>query len=367
MPEIAIFVGTRPEIIKMAPVIWDLRKRASLNVPIVHTGQHYDSEMSEQFIRELDIPEPSQFLGVGSGSQGQQLSKVVVSAENYLTSERIDLAVVEGDTNSALGVALAASKNNIPLAHVEAGCRSFDKTMPEEINRVLIADCADLNLAPTKNCLKNLQNEGIPDARIYLSGHPIVTLLTHVRGDIIRSDIRKQLHLKKRGYVLVTTHRQENVDSPQQLRSILESLEDLPTTVVLPIHPRTKKNLAAFKLAGLLKRLRTTKPLGYLDTLRLILDAEAVITDSGGIQQEAFLLGTPCLTIRKTTEWIETVEKGGNFLVKRPTEIAASFSELRRNHSQILDNIHKAGDVFGDVNSAARISEALVKKQQEAC
>lgn len=365
MPKIAIFVGTRPEIIKMAPIIWDLRKRTNLSVPIIHTGQHYDLEMSEQFIRELAIPEPSQFLGVGSGSQGQQLSKVVASAEGYLTSELIDLAVVQGDTNSALGVALAASKNNIPLAHVEAGCRSFDKTMPEEINRVLIADCADLNLAPTKNCLKNLQNEGIRDTRIYLSGHPIVTLLHRLRGDIKRSDMIKKMHLKKRGYVLATTHRQENVDSPRQLRTILKSLEDLPTTVVLPIHPRTKKNIDAFKLTGLLTRLRTTSPLGYLNTLRLISDAEAVITDSGGIQQEAFLLGTPCLTIRKTTEWIETIENGGNFLVKRPTEIVASFSKLRRNYDRILDNIHKAGDVFGDVNSAARISEALIKKQRK--
>lgn len=343
----------------MAPVIWAMKKRLKQDLRIVHTGQHYDWEMSAQFFQELDIPKPDKFLGVGSGTQGQQLSRIIASTEVGLAEGPIELAVVEGDTNSALGVALAASKNSIPLAHVEAGCRSFDKTMPEEINRILIADCADLNLAPTENCLKNLQSEGIPDSRIILTGHPIVSLLHHLRNEVSHSDIMQRTNVKKRKYVLATTHRQENVDSPERLRSILKSLSNLETTVVLPIHPRTRKNARTFKLDKFLKKIKATVPLGYLDTLRLIRDAEAVITDSGGIQQESFLLGTPCLTIRKTTEWMETVSNGGNLLVRNPSGIGEAYARVRRDNDVMRENIQKGGLVFGNADSAERISYSV--------
>ncbi len=366
MRKIAIFVGTRPEIIKMAPIIWDLTNHPKDDVPIVHTGQHYDWEMSEQVIRELKIPEPSQFLGVGSGSQGRQLSTIIASAEAYLLKKRIELAVVEGDTNSALGVALAASKNNIKVAHVEAGCRSFDRSMPEEINRILIADCADLNFAPTHNCLENLHMEGIPSNRIFLTGHPIVTLLEHLKGKIAHSNVLTRLHLDKGKYVLATAHRQENVDYRSLLRAILKSLGNLPTTVILPLHPRTKKNIHNYKLSNLLRKLHVTAPLGYLDTLRLIRDADAVVTDSGGIQQEAFLLGTPCLTIRRTTEWTETVENGGNILVKDPSEIGNAYTRLRKERGRIVKDISWAGNIFGDAGSARRIQSILLRKPRSA-
>jgi UDP-N-acetylglucosamine 2-epimerase len=358
MPRIGVFVGTRPEIIKLAPVIRDLNKRTD-DIAVIHTGQHYDWEMSEQFFKELNIAEPNQFLGVGSGAQGLQLSKVISSAEACLVKRKIKLAVVEGDTNSALGVALAAAKNNVQLAHVEAGCRSFDKTMPEEMNRILIADCADINLAPTENCVQNLRNEGIPQRKVTLTGHPLVTLIKNVREKIRMSTVNQSLALKKRGYVIATAHRKENVDDPRRLRSILKSLSDLPTTVVFPIHPRTRDNIKKFKLSTLLKPIHSTPPLGYLDTLRLIEDAEAVITDSGGIQQEAFLLKTPCLTIRKTTEWIETIQGGGNFLVENLSEIDTLFKEVRQDRTRIVKKIVKAGDVFGDYKSASHISDAL--------
>lgn len=361
MRRIAVFVGTRPEIIKMATVAAELQKRLSgEEFSLVHTGQHYDWEMSEQFLQELDIPKPDEFLGVGSGSQGDQLAKTVKLTEDFLQKQHVKLVAVEGDTNSALGVALAAAKNDIAVAHVEAGCRCFDKSMPEEINRVLIADCADLNLAPTKNCVGNLLREGIPKRRVVLSGHPLVTLLKQVASRIDASTIQRKLSVSKGKYALLTTHRQENVDDKGRLKSILDAAGTLPTKIVFPIHPRTEKNVQRFGLNVLLKPFKKVAPLGYLDTLRLVRDAELVITDSGGLQQEAFLFRTPCITLRERTEWIETLEGGGNLLVPEPRQLGAAYNKITDNYKQFKARIRDAGQVFGDSNSALRNAEAIL-------
>ncbi len=358
MARLAVFVGTRPEIIKMASVLEALRP-SSFDVSLIHTGQHYDWEMSGQFFKELGLAEPDEFLGVGSASQGMQLAKVVKATEKYLLKQGTIIATAEGDTNSALGAALAASKNNIPFAHVEAGCRSFDRAMPEELNRILISDCADLNLAPTKNCIGNLQREGIPDSRIKLTGHPIVTLLSKVRNRITSIQVVKEMKLKEHGYVLLTTHRAENVDGRRRLKATLKEANELPTKVVFPVHPRTGRNISRFHLKSLLSNIITTRPLSYFETLALIRSADAVITDSGGIQQEAFLLQTPCLTIRTTTEWVETVEAGVNSLVKDPRKIGAAYQKLHDERVEVKRRFQKAGPVFGGVESARRCAESI--------
>ncbi len=360
MSKIAVFVGTRPEIIKMASVIEDLKQRSPVEISLIHTGQHYDWRMSGQFFKELNLSEPEEFLGVGSGPPGEQLAKTVQSTEAYLQRQPTLIAAVEGDTNSALGVTLAASKNRIPVAHVEAGCRSFDKAMPEELNRILIADCADVNLAPTRNCIKNLQHEGIPEQRILLTGHPIVTLISKVKDRIEGSSILRRMSLEDRHYTLLTTHREENVDDRSQLKAILKGASMLSTTVVFPVHPRTKKNISKFHLKYLLSSMVTSPPLSYFDALRLIRDSEAVITDSGGIQQEAFLLKTPCLTIRKATEWVETVEAGVNTLVGDPKKIGEAFALLRKKYDTVTRRFSRAGQIFGSVESARLCARAIV-------
>jgi len=360
--KIAIILGTRPEIIKMQPIIKEIKQRDCSLLTLIHTGQHYDWNMSDSFIKELEIPEPNIFLNVRSGLHGYQTARIITRSERALKKEKPNIVLVEGDTNSALGTAIAASKLKINVGHVEAGCRSFDKIMPEEINRILIADLASLHFAPTETCVKNLLNEGIPRKQIHLTGHPIVDLLDQVRNKINENQIDK-FGLKPREYYLVTAHREENVDDKARFQSILEALSVLAESapVIFPMHPHTLKSAKKFRAEPYLSNLKVVNPVSYFEALSLIKSARIVLTDSGGIQQEGALLGTPCITLRTSTEWVETIEHGVNFLAKSKEEIITTAKRLENEHDTITKRFVQAKNIFGKPHVAARIVDILEK------
>jgi UDP-N-acetylglucosamine 2-epimerase len=337
--KIIAFVGTRPEIIKMQPVIKEIENSGNAFV-FVHSGQHYDFNMSDIFINELDLPKPNFFLGIKASSQGAQTGSIIAKSEEIIQKEKPDLILVEGDTNSALGASIAASKLSVPIGHIEAGCRSFDKSMPEEINRVIISHIASLHFTPTKNCSMNLVNEGVSRGQIFLTGHPLVDLLPKLMH---RLSFDKGLlgigTLEPRDYVLVTVHRRENIEDKNRLDNILSSLAQLSLQIplIFPCHPHTRLQISKFKLNDKLRNLKVIKPVGYLQSLALIKYARFVITDSGGIQQEAALLGSPCITVRDVTEWVETVMAGVNFLTGcDPRRIMKIASRIESNYDKIM-------------------------------
>lgn len=364
--KVAVFVGTRPEIIKMQPIIKELQSRKNVDLLFVHTGQHYDGNMSGDFIEEFDLPCPDKFLNIGLFSRLKQVGKAATGSQVPLKFFKPDVVLVLGDTNSALGVALAAADLNLPLGHVEAGCRCFDRTMVEEQNRVLIADLASLDFAPTSNCVTNLCREGIPDEIVFLTGHPIVDLLQKAKKAIDDHAILKY-GLHRNNYYFLTLHRQENVDDTARLEKILKAVHSLSqsNTIILPLHPRTKKNMMGnFKLSAYLRaKCIVTEPLGYMETLALIRNASLVMTDSGGVQQEAALLGVPCVTLRTCTEWIETVEAAVNFRAGFETEeILSTVSRVVAHRENILENLKEAHFLFGKPPVAKKIVDIIQKE-----
>lgn len=344
----------------MCPVVRALRGDEEVDLIFVHTAQHYDWNISERFLKELDLPSPHFFLNVRSGTHGHQTAKVIEQSESVLAKTRPSVVLVEGDTNSALGVSLASSKLNIPIGHVEAGCRSFDNAMPEETNRKMIADCSAFNFAPTRQCVKNLRREGVFPATIYFTGHPIVDLYLMMKPAIQKVDAPGKFGIKPENYALLTLHRQENTDDRQRLRSILRGVSSLPVPVIFPIHPRTRKRIAKYRLFGFLRNTIVTAPLGYLDTLSLIQKATVVLTDSGGVQQESYLLRTPCVTLRETTEWVETVHSRMNFLAG---STSSGITKTVKEVIKIRDTFHKRRitDCFGSGDAAHKILR-IVKK-----
>jgi UDP-GlcNAc3NAcA epimerase len=342
-------VGARPQFIKAAPVSRLLRQVA--REVLVHTGQHYDPEMSAVFFEELDIPAPDYHLGVGSGPHGRQTAQMLAGIEEVLLAERPDWVLIYGDTNSTLAGALAAVKLQIPLAHVEAGLRSFNRAMPEEHNRVLADHAADLLLCPTRTAVDNLAREGILQG-VYLVGDVMYDALLHnVRLASEHSAIWERLGVERGGYYLTTIHRPANTDHPATLRTLLEVLGRLDAPVILPLHPRTRR---AMRAADLHARggLQVIDPVGYLDMLVLERHARAILTDSGGVQKEAYLLAVPCITLRTETEWIETVEAGWNLLVHTdPEQILRAALEF---HPQ-----GRPPPLFGDGHAAERIVALL--------
>lgn len=309
-------VGARPQFIKLSSLSKELRRKH--REIILHTGQHYDDELSRIFFSELSIPKPDYNLGIGSSEHGEQTGRMLEKIEEVLLFERPDLVMVYGDTNSTLAGALAAAKQNMPVAHVEAGLRSFKKSMPEEINRVLTDQISSLLFCPTPTSVKNLKKEGITKG-VYLVGD---VMYDSVRENLSvaekKSKIMKSLSLTPKGFYLVTVHRAENTDIKKNLKRITQILTNLDGKVVFPIHPRTRKRLAEFKLLDKLvskKDLHLIDPVSYLDMLILEKNAKVVLTDSGGVQKEAFFLRTPCLTLREETEWVETLKGGINQLV----------------------------------------------------
>jgi UDP-GlcNAc3NAcA epimerase len=311
-------VGARPQFIKAAAVSRQLRARHQ--EVLVHTGQHYDYEMSGIFFDGLELPKADLNLGVGSGSHGVQTAAMLKGIEDVLSAERPDWLLIYGDTNSTLAGALAASKLHVPVAHVEAGLRSFNRLMPEEVNRVVTDHLSNLLLCPSQTAVSNLAREGIAD-KVHLVGDVMLDVLNWARhrSETDPPGILRRLGVQKRSYLLATLHRSENTDDPGRLSKVVAALNALDEPVIFPVHPRTRKALAAAG-CGVTSNVQIIEPVGYLDMVALTSSARLILTDSGGLQKEAYWLGIPCLTMRDETEWIETVETGWNILVGSDTE-----------------------------------------------
>ncbi|MFC4357804.1 non-hydrolyzing UDP-N-acetylglucosamine 2-epimerase [Halobium salinum] len=345
-------VGARPQFIKAFPVSRALADAGHEEV-LVHTGQHYDEEMSDVFFEELGIPEPAYNLGVGSDGHVQQTARMMTGLADLVEEEEPDCLLVYGDTNSTLAGALVAVQTNRGLVHVEAGLRSGNRDMPEETNRILTDHVSDVLCAPTAEAVRNLEAEGLEE-RTVNTGDVMYDAALWARDQAREhSDVLDRLELDDGGYVLATVHRAANTDDPARLEAILEGLASVDEPVVLPAHPRTKSRLEEYDLWDLATEyLRVVEPVGYLDFVRLLDGADRVATDSGGVQKEAFFLRTPCVTLREETEWVETVEAGGNVLVGADTE--AIEAALART-----DWSYGGGEPYGDGNAAAAVADSL--------
>lgn len=318
--KITAIVGARPHFIKLTPILEEL---VGHKIKIVHTGQHYDYEMSKIFFKELHIPKPDYHLGVKSESHAEQTGKMLIGVEWVLLKEKPALVLVFGDTNSTLAGGLAAVKLHIPVAHIEAGLRSFDRRMPEEINRVIVDQISDHLLCPTKTSIKNLKEEGIV-RNCHLVGDVMIdAIMKNIKIAKRKSKILERLSLKKKDYLLATIHRAENTDDKKNLSEIVNALSKIEETLLFPCHPRTLKFLKKYDLYTILEKskfVNIIKPVSYLDFLVLEKNARLILTDSGGVQKEAYFLGVPCVTVRDSTEWVETVRDGWNTLVEADRE-----------------------------------------------
>jgi UDP-GlcNAc3NAcA epimerase len=349
---IVTIIGNRPQFVKAAAVSRRLREQHE--ELIVHTGQHYDDELSRVFFEQLGVPRPDRQLGTGSGTNTAQTARILSELESVLADAEPDMTLVYGDTNSTLAGALASAQARIPLGHVEAGMRSFDRAMPEELNRVLTDHASDLLLCSTDTAVANLEREGV-SGQIRLVGDVMADVSLTFR-DIAeeRSRALEEHGLEPGGYLVVTSHRAGNVDDPLRLGRLVELLEALPLPAVFPLHPRTRARLEETGLLERLERadgLRLTPPVGYLDFLKLVRHARAVLTDSGGVQKEAYLLGVQCVTLRGSTEWVETVAAGWNVLVDLDRE--AALAAIERPPPAERPELYGGGD------AARRMVEAL--------
>jgi len=347
-------VGARPNFVKIMPIIQASRKVGLKNI-LVHTGQHYDYRMSAIFFKDLNIPKPDVYLGAGSDSHARQTAKIMTAFESVLLKEKPSLVLVVGDVNSTIACALTAVKLHIPVAHVEAGLRSFDMKMPEEVNRILTDRISDYLFTPSTDANKNLLNEGIKRNKIFLVGNIMIDTLLKFKS---KAELRKtyaRFGLENKKYVLLTMHRPENVDNKKYLVGIFAALKAISrkTPVVFPVHPRTGKNMSAFGLEKYIRnsKIALIKPIGYLDFLNLTIHARCVLTDSGGIQEETSVLKIPCLTLRENTERPITVWKGTNIVVG--TDKDAIVCQVNK----ILEGkIKKPGEIeLWDGNTAQRI------------
>lgn len=353
-------VGARPNFMKAAPVIRAGRATPGVTQVLVHTGQHYDRAMSDTFFSDLDLPEADENLGVGSGSHAEQTARVMLGFEPVLDQHRPDWVVVYGDVNSTIACALVAVKKGIQVAHVEAGLRSRDRAMPEEVNRLLTDQIAHLLLTPSRDGDANLQAEGIPAHRIRFVGNVMVDTLLHLRARARERQMADSLGLAGGEYAFVTLHRPSNVDESQPLRELLGALDDLATRmpVLFAVHPRTRKRIAEFGMDGLMRRVRLLDPLGYLETISLLETATLVLTDSGGLQEETTVLGVPCLTARPNTERPVTITEGTNRLV--PSNRAAIGEAVREVlTSREAGSFHPRQPEGWDGRAAERIIQAL--------
>jgi len=364
MIKILLVAGARPNFIKIMPLIKEFNRYPhKIKYTLVHTGQHYDKEMSASFFKDLKIPKPDIFLGVGSATHGVQTAKIIEGIEKLLLKRRFDLLIIVGDVNSTVAAALAAVKLGVKIAHVEAGLRSFDRKMPEEINRILTDHMSDYLFITEDSGNRNLKREGIGPSKIFFVGDIMIDSLLINRDKISRSNILKELGLIRKKYCLVTVHRPSNVDKREDLRQLMAMLQDIGQRmkVVFPAHPRTKKMLNRYKLK--LKNLLITKPLGYVDFQRLLQDAKFVITDSGGIQGEATICNLPCLTIRTTTERPITITKGTNQLTGSDSgKILNAVDKILRNRWKRAPRPPK-----WDGKVAERITKILLRKEEEIC
>ena len=350
--KIVSIVGARPQFIKAATISRIFRSRRGINEILVHTGQHYDENMSSIFFDELDIPHPTQNLEVGSGSHAVQTGSMLQGIEEILLKEKPDWTLVYGDTNSTLAGALASAKLHIPIAHVEAGLRSFNKKMPEEINRIVTDRISDLLFAPTNTAVKNLILEGLED-RTKFTGDVMYDSILFYQNKIKENSGFYQTKGIPEKYILATIHRAENTDDITNLESIFSALSDIDIPVILPIHPRTAKLISGKIETG--SNINLIEPVGYLHMLKLIMDSTKIVTDSGGLQKEAYFLGKPCVTVRTETEWIETLHDGWNVITGTDRElihqaIKAPFPSAPQTHE------------FGNGNAAEIIADLLLNE-----
>jgi len=359
--KICIVLGTRPEIIKMSPVIRACeRQNVDLDSFILHTGQHYSYTMDKVFFEQLGLPEARYNLDVGSGSHGEQTAKILTGVENVLQKEQPDVVLVEGDTNTVLAGALAAAKLHIKVGHVEAGLRSYDRQMPEEINRVLTDHCSDYLFAPTETARAILLGEGIPEENIFVTGNTIVDAVYQnlELATSRRKSVLNDLHLKPQQYFLVTAHRQENVDVKDRFNGILNGLErinhEYQMPVIYPIHPRARKMMNQFGIQP--NGIQLIEPVDYLSFLQLESQAKLVLTDSGGVQEETCILQVPCVTLRDTTERPETLEVGSNVLAGTTPEKIVECTVLMTKRANEWQN------PFGDGTAGERIVTILRDK-----
>ncbi|MCX6136642.1 MAG: UDP-N-acetylglucosamine 2-epimerase (non-hydrolyzing) [Ignavibacteriales bacterium] len=360
MKKVISVVGARPNFMKVAPLHAAFRRYPEIRHMIVHTGQHYDANMSRVFFEDLGLPEPDVYLGIGSGSHAVQTAKVMIEFEQVLLRETPDLVVVVGDVNSTVACSLVAVKLGIRVAHVEAGLRSFDRRMPEEINRLVTDSIADFLFVSEASGMENLRRENVPDSKVFFVGNVMIDSLVAFRGQARTSRIKATLGVADGDYAMVTLHRPSNVDSAENLSKLIRLLEDLSrfVRIVFPIHPRTKKMLAD---CGLLNRIENSphvivcEPLGYLDFLCLLETAKLVLTDSGGIQEETTYLGVPCLTMRENTERPVTVTEGTNQLM------GFDYEGVAVEAAKIIRGEHKKGRIpeLWDGKASDRIAEII--------
>jgi UDP-N-acetylglucosamine 2-epimerase (non-hydrolysing) len=355
----SIVLGTRPEIIKLSPVIREF-ERLRLDYFVIHSGQHYSYNMDRVFFEQLELPDAKYSLEVGSGTHAEQTSKILVGVEKILQEEKPDIALVEGDTNTVLAGALASAKLMVKVGHVEAGLRSYDRQMPEEINRVLTDHCSDFLFAPTEKAKQILLGEGIPKEKIFVTGNTIVdAVLQNLELSKRKGNILRNLGLKAYGYFLTTVHRQENVDSKERFQDIIKGLEMLQEQsglrIIYPIHPRARKQLSAFNIKP--NKIDLIDPLDYLNFLQLENNAKLILTDSGGVQEEACMLRVPCVTLRYDTERPETLDVGANVLAGTdPQQIMRKAEYMANKKGNSWEN------PFGDGKAGERIVQILKER-----
>lgn len=359
MIKILTVVGARPQFIKAAAISRVIQSNYadSIEEVLVHTGQHHDENMSSVFFSELEIPNPRYNLKISGGTHGAMTGKMLEGIESLILSEKPDWVLIYGDTNSTLAAALAAAKQHIPVAHVEAGLRSFNMRMPEEINRIVADRLSTLLLCPTHSSTKNLAQEGLKNG-VHMVGDVMYDISLFYRDKAKQqSDALDRLGLKEGGYVLTTCHRAENTDDPVRLASIMEALAIIAkeSAVVLPLHPRTRKLIAQHHLQETLENVKLVDPLPFLDMVRLEQSAKVILTDSGGVQKEAFFYGVPCVTMRDETEWMETVDAGWNTLVGANTD--AIIQAFHNSSSKKRDSVSP----YGQGNAAELCLEAILQ------
>jgi UDP-GlcNAc3NAcA epimerase len=356
--KIVTVIGARPQFVKAAVVSRAMSiAEEKIYEMIVHTGQHFDVNMSEIFFSELGINAPSFNLGIGGGTHGQNTGRMIEKIEEVIIAEKPDWVLVYGDTDSTLAGALAAAKLHIPVAHVEAGLRSFNRNMPEEINRIVTDHVSSLLFAPTDTASSNLTKEGIAGNKVRQVGDVMYdAALFYGKQSDQKIDYLNQLQLVQRAYILATIHRAENTDNKNRLQSIMDGLRKTSSTIVWPMHPRAKKRLAEFDIS-VPSNVRIIDPVGYLDMVMLEKNARAIATDSGGVQKEAYFHKVPCVTLRDETEWLELVEVGANMLVGANADaIAHALTD-----KQFLERNSFESHLYGDGNTGARIAQSLIQ------
>lgn len=357
-------VGARPNFMKIAPIQRAMGKFSQLQPVLVHTGQHYDEKMSKLFFEDLELPQPDVYLGVGSGTHAQQTARIMLEFEKVVEEQKPDLVLVVGDVNSTMACSLVATKMGIKIGHVEAGLRSFDRTMPEEINRLVTDTLADYLFVTEKSGLENLKREGIADNKVFFTGNVMIDSLVYFMKKAERSDILTRMNLDSDAYALITLHRPSNVDVKENFEKLLDAFAviEKELKIVFPIHPRSLKMLHSFgldKRIGSMKGFILCDPIGYLDFMKLMRNARLLLTDSGGIQEETTYLGIPCLTMRENTERPVTIEVGTNILVGSDTK------RIINESLKIIQNKPKSGRIpeLWDGHAAQRIVKIIVEKK----